>query len=297
MISFKHLWARLLKRKGWQENKQGLTDKGYWCDGGNIFFERKVLAGVGQKQSGQLLPKHENIRICSSTRSKLPTARRKARLLVSTWVGPLAWSPLSHKHSALSQDCMRLEDPERASWLYEFAFITAFSSPFPCCLEMKRILEKFKETEQWIEKSVLIGCSEEHVPQFALDLGWDDSSSVCVSITFDALRWRCCLGSIPSPCWVNACCQRGLGWVSVGAVVSMTGQSHRTALLFCTCVCKGGLLAGHLTFGNGTTDLMLLPRELPEIVYRNNKGHKVGIITAIYQIKDFVVVFLNRSLG
>ncbi|KAM6130200.1 NAD(P)H pyrophosphatase NUDT13, mitochondrial [Phoenicopterus ruber ruber] len=37
--------------------------------------------------------------------------------------------------------------------------------------EMKRILEKFKETEQWIEKSVLIGCSDEHVPQFALDLG------------------------------------------------------------------------------------------------------------------------------
>ncbi|XP_074881531.1 NAD(P)H pyrophosphatase NUDT13, mitochondrial isoform X1 [Buteo buteo] len=37
--------------------------------------------------------------------------------------------------------------------------------------EMKRILEKFKETEQWIEKSVLIGCSDEHVPLFALDLG------------------------------------------------------------------------------------------------------------------------------
>ncbi|NXG79772.1 NUD13 protein, partial [Baryphthengus martii] len=37
--------------------------------------------------------------------------------------------------------------------------------------EMKRILEKLKETEQWIEKSVLIGCSDEHVPQFALDLG------------------------------------------------------------------------------------------------------------------------------
>ncbi|NXF40055.1 NUD13 protein, partial [Nyctibius bracteatus] len=37
--------------------------------------------------------------------------------------------------------------------------------------EMKRILEKFKETEQWIEKSVLIGCSDEHIPRFALDLG------------------------------------------------------------------------------------------------------------------------------
>ncbi|XP_074730277.1 NAD(P)H pyrophosphatase NUDT13, mitochondrial isoform X2 [Strix uralensis] len=37
--------------------------------------------------------------------------------------------------------------------------------------EMKRILAKFKEAEQWIEKSVLIGCSDEHVPHFALDLG------------------------------------------------------------------------------------------------------------------------------
>ncbi|KGL93819.1 Nucleoside diphosphate-linked moiety X motif 13, partial [Charadrius vociferus] len=44
--------------------------------------------------------------------------------------------------------------------------------------EMKRILEKFKETEQWIEKSVLIGCSDEHIPHFALDLGWDNSSPI-----------------------------------------------------------------------------------------------------------------------
>ncbi|NWI52612.1 NUD13 protein, partial [Calyptomena viridis] len=37
--------------------------------------------------------------------------------------------------------------------------------------EMRRILEKFQEAEQWIEKSVLIGCSEENMPHFALDLG------------------------------------------------------------------------------------------------------------------------------
>uniref|UniRef100_A0A8D0F680 Nudix hydrolase 13 n=1 Tax=Strix occidentalis caurina TaxID=311401 RepID=A0A8D0F680_STROC len=47
--------------------------------------------------------------------------------------------------------------------------------------EMKRILEKFKEAEQWIEKSVLIGCSDEHVAHFALDLGWDDSPLPSVS--------------------------------------------------------------------------------------------------------------------
>ncbi|NWX18104.1 NUD13 protein, partial [Aegotheles bennettii] len=44
--------------------------------------------------------------------------------------------------------------------------------------EMKRILEKFKETEQWIEKSVLIGCSDEHVPCFALDLGALEKSAI-----------------------------------------------------------------------------------------------------------------------
>ncbi|NXC12726.1 NUD13 protein, partial [Corythaeola cristata] len=44
--------------------------------------------------------------------------------------------------------------------------------------EMNRILEKFKATEQWIEKSVLIGCSDEHVPHFALDLGGLEKSGI-----------------------------------------------------------------------------------------------------------------------
>ncbi|XP_010191284.1 PREDICTED: nucleoside diphosphate-linked moiety X motif 13 [Mesitornis unicolor] len=44
--------------------------------------------------------------------------------------------------------------------------------------ETKRILEKLKETEHWIEKSVLIGCSDEHVPHFALDLGALEKSVV-----------------------------------------------------------------------------------------------------------------------
>lgn len=119
------------------------------------------------------------------------------------------WSPplLSHEHHASSPDCTSLGNAERASQSYKLTFLTAFPSPFSCSLEMKRILEKFKETEQWIEKSVLIGCSDEHVPHFALDLGWDDSSSICVGITFDALRWRCCWGSVPSPCWVIIYCQ------------------------------------------------------------------------------------------
>ncbi|NWI67810.1 NUD13 protein, partial [Todus mexicanus] len=47
--------------------------------------------------------------------------------------------------------------------------------------EMKRILEEFKETEQWIEKSVLIGCSAKHVPHFALDLAGALEKSVIES--------------------------------------------------------------------------------------------------------------------
>lgn len=63
------------------------------------------------------------------------------------------------------------------------------------------------------------------------------------------------------------------------------------------CISKGGLLAGHITFGNVTTDVMSLLWELPEIVYRNNEGCKVGIITAMYEIKDFfVVVFKTGAL-
>lgn len=68
--------------------------------------------------------------------------------------------------------------------------------------------------------------------------------------------------------------------------MSVVGQSPITAPLF-PCVNKGGLSAGRLTFGNVTTNVMSLPRELPEIVYQNNEGHKVGIITAVYEIKDF----------
>ncbi|NWU91390.1 NUD13 protein, partial [Upupa epops] len=44
--------------------------------------------------------------------------------------------------------------------------------------EMKRILEKFRETEQRLDKSVLIGCSDKHVPHFALDLGVLEKSAI-----------------------------------------------------------------------------------------------------------------------
>ncbi|NWR71972.1 NUD13 protein, partial [Centropus unirufus] len=47
---------------------------------------------------------------------------------------------------------------------------TKYLVPQVNAAEMKRILEKFKETGQWIENSVLIGCSDEHVAHFALDL-------------------------------------------------------------------------------------------------------------------------------
>lgn len=42
--------------------------------------------------------------------------------------------------------------------------------------EVKGTLEQLQEAEQWMEKSVLIGCSDEHRPHFALDLGALDKS-------------------------------------------------------------------------------------------------------------------------
>lgn len=100
MIIFKHLGRCLLKRKGWQGKSKVYLTKVSWCNTGEIFSERKVLAGVGQKQNGQLLPRHYSICIFSLTWSKLPRAKRKARLLVSIQVGPLVlpsltWAPCS----------------------------------------------------------------------------------------------------------------------------------------------------------------------------------------------------------
>ncbi|XP_039562687.1 NAD(P)H pyrophosphatase NUDT13, mitochondrial [Passer montanus] len=44
--------------------------------------------------------------------------------------------------------------------------------------ETRQVLEKLQEAEQWMEKSVLIGCSDEHRPRFALDLGALDKSVI-----------------------------------------------------------------------------------------------------------------------
>ncbi|XP_059707008.1 NAD(P)H pyrophosphatase NUDT13, mitochondrial isoform X5 [Haemorhous mexicanus] len=54
----------------------------------------------------------------------------------------------------------------------------SFLFPFPCCSETRQVLEKLQEAEQWMEKSVLIGCSDEHRARFALDLGALDKSVI-----------------------------------------------------------------------------------------------------------------------
>lgn len=95
-------------------------------------------------------------------------------------------SPFTHGHSALSQDCLWLEDPESTTVVW-ICFHHSFLFPFPCCSEVKGILVKLQEAEQWMEKSVLIGCSDEHRPCFALDLGWDVSSSTHASSTW--MHW------------------------------------------------------------------------------------------------------------
>uniref|UniRef100_A0A8C5SZQ8 NAD(+) diphosphatase n=1 Tax=Laticauda laticaudata TaxID=8630 RepID=A0A8C5SZQ8_LATLA len=44
--------------------------------------------------------------------------------------------------------------------------------------EIKRLLQKFQKSEKMIEESVLVGCSEECTPYFALDLGFLPKSAV-----------------------------------------------------------------------------------------------------------------------
>ncbi|XP_078055614.1 NAD(P)H pyrophosphatase NUDT13, mitochondrial [Mustelus asterias] len=46
-----------------------------------------------------------------------------------------------------------------------------YTAPFVTASELNRILQKLKQKEKYMEESVLIGCTANHVAQFALDLG------------------------------------------------------------------------------------------------------------------------------
>ncbi|XP_038638919.1 nucleoside diphosphate-linked moiety X motif 13 isoform X4 [Scyliorhinus canicula] len=46
-----------------------------------------------------------------------------------------------------------------------------YTAPFVTASELNGILQNLNQKEKYIEESVLIGCTENHVPQFALDLG------------------------------------------------------------------------------------------------------------------------------
>ncbi|XP_048449061.1 NAD(P)H pyrophosphatase NUDT13, mitochondrial-like [Rhincodon typus] len=46
-----------------------------------------------------------------------------------------------------------------------------YMAPFVMASELNGILHKLDQKEKYMEQSVLIGCTESHVPQFALDLG------------------------------------------------------------------------------------------------------------------------------
>lgn len=59
----------------------------------------------------------------------------------------------------------------------------------------------------------------------------------------DALGWRFCQGSIPNPL-KNLSFQGGLGWVSVGAFMSVVGHSHRLHCCSCVCVCQERWVGG-----------------------------------------------------
>uniref|UniRef100_A0A8B9ZBU4 NAD(+) diphosphatase n=1 Tax=Anas platyrhynchos TaxID=8839 RepID=A0A8B9ZBU4_ANAPL len=131
-----------------------------------------------------------------------------------------------------------MRDAERASCLHKFSSLTAFSSPFSCCLEMKRILEKMKETEQWIEKSVLIGCSDEHVPHFALDLGALEKSVIESELqgSFTDLRKALFVVDVKdSPLLASA--QALLRWHESHQYCSKTGQPTQKNLAGSKRVC------------------------------------------------------------
>ncbi|XP_042314916.1 NAD(P)H pyrophosphatase NUDT13, mitochondrial isoform X2 [Sceloporus undulatus] len=53
-----------------------------------------------------------------------------------------------------------------------------FWAPKINAAEIKEILVEFRQDEQRIEESMLVGCSEECAPYFALDLGWLDKASI-----------------------------------------------------------------------------------------------------------------------
>ncbi|NXC27940.1 NUD13 protein, partial [Campylorhamphus procurvoides] len=92
--------------------------------------------------------------------------------------------------------------------------------------EMKQILEKFQEAEEWIEKkSVLIGCSDEHVPHFALDLGALEKSVIESELqgSFTALRKALfVVDAKDSPLLASA--QSLLRWHDSHQYCSKTGQ-------------------------------------------------------------------------
>eukprot|EP00075_Anas_platyrhynchos_P027334 XP_027316587.1 nucleoside diphosphate-linked moiety X motif 13 isoform X3 [Anas platyrhynchos] len=105
--------------------------------------------------------------------------------------------------------------------------------------EMKRILEKMKETEQWIEKSVLIGCSDEHVPHFALDLAGALEKSVIESElqgSFTDLRKALFVVDVKdSPLLASA--QALLRWHESHQYCSKTGQPTQKNLAGSKRVC------------------------------------------------------------
>nr|XP_060624796.1 NAD(P)H pyrophosphatase NUDT13, mitochondrial isoform X1 [Anolis sagrei ordinatus] len=53
-----------------------------------------------------------------------------------------------------------------------------FWAPKINAAEIKQFLVEFNQDEQRIENSMLVGCSEECTPYFALDLGWLDKASI-----------------------------------------------------------------------------------------------------------------------
>ncbi|NWR65335.1 NUD13 protein, partial [Bucorvus abyssinicus] len=104
--------------------------------------------------------------------------------------------------------------------------------------EMKRMLEKLRETEQCIEKSVLIGCSDEHVPHFALDLEALEKSIMESELkgSFTDLRKALFVVDVKdAPLLASA--QSLLRWHDSHQYCSKTGQPTQRNVAGSKCVC------------------------------------------------------------
>ncbi|XP_067828557.1 nucleoside diphosphate-linked moiety X motif 13 [Heptranchias perlo] len=100
-----------------------------------------------------------------------------------------------------------------------------YTVPFVTASELNGILQKLDQKEEYVEESVLIGCTESHVPQFALDLGRTEKAraeSLLKGTFVDLRKAFFLLNGKDAPLLSQA--QGLLRWHSIHLYCSRTGQ-------------------------------------------------------------------------